>query len=181
MKTVKTYIVNNGFVRHELARMFPDAIYPEMHPIYVNRRSVVKEFLKTNGTHLLMIDHDVVPTKSPINLDLDVVGFPTPVCTNGQVRWNIYKKPFAHMEYGSIKKMEKSVEEVDVVGTGCIMIARRVLEEVNDFTPVLSSGDVKYGTDFGFCQRVKERGFKIWVAWDYPCRHYKTIDLLEVI
>ena len=129
-----------------------------------------------------MIDHDVVPVKDPrelAELDLDIVGCPTPLFTNGQLRWNVYKKPFPNMEYGSIKRMEKDLEEVDVIGTGCVLIARRVLEQVNDFHPILKDDDLKYGTDFGFCQKAKEKGFKIWAAWNYPCHHFKTVDLYE--
>ena len=180
-KTVKTYIPNTGMINWRLAKMFPEAEYREFHPIYLNRKYIVRDFLKTNATHLLMIDHDVLPTKNPIGMDedLDVVGFPTPIFINGRKQWNVYKKPFCDLEYGSIKQTDSLLQEVDAVGTGCIMIARRVLEKLeNHFDLVMKEDDIKYGGDIGFCQRAKSAGFKIWVAWDYPCHHYKTIDLL---
>lgn len=184
-KTVKVYIPNTGMVNWRLAKMFPEAEYREFHPIYLNRRYIVKEFLKTDATHLLMIDHDVVPVKNPLllpDMDLDVVGFPTPIQINNKVQWNVYLKPFKDLEYGSIKPVDgKMLQEVDAVGTGCIMIARHVLEKLeNHFDVVMNGEDIKYGTDIGFCQRAKTAGFKIWVAWDYPCHHYKTIDLLTI-
>jgi len=182
MKTVKVYIPNNGYVRPELLQMFPDATCPDFHPIYLNRRSIVQDFLKTDGEYLLMVDHDVVPVHNVLDADIhyDITGFPTPIHTNGMKRWNIYKKPFKDMEYGSLNPMEKGHEEVDVVGTGCILIHRKVLEKIDDFTPVLDGQDIKYGTDFGFCQRAKAAGFTIGVEWNYPCHHYKTVDLLHI-
>ncbi len=41
-KTVKIYIPNTGFIRQELASY--DAKFPEFHPIYLNRRNIVKDF-----------------------------------------------------------------------------------------------------------------------------------------
>ena len=184
-KTVKVYIPNTGMVNWRLAKMFPEAEYREFHPIYLNRRHIVKDFLKTDFTHLIMIDHDVIPVKNPVMVadkDLDVVGFPTPIYINNRRQWNVYLKPFKDLEYGSINQIDgKSFQEVDAVGTGCIMIARRVLEKLeNHFDVVMKEDDIKYGGDIGFCKRAKEAGFKIWAAWDYPCHHYKTIDLLTL-
>lgn len=58
------------------------------------RNQIVKYFLKSNYTHLLMVDDDVVPSIGmpiPITVDADILSFPTPVVLDGQKQLNAYK------------------------------------------------------------------------------------------
>ena len=95
------------------------------------------------------------------------------------VKPNIYKKHegkrYQVLDFGD------GLEMIDSGGTGCIMIARRVLEAVQQpFKGVYDDYGVRVtGQDIEFCRRVKELGFEIWTHWDYPCHHFKTIDLLN--
>ena len=41
-------------------------------------------------------------------------------------------------------------------------------------------GARKIGNDVWFIRRAIEHGFEAWAAMQYPCQHFKTVDLLQV-
>ena len=43
-----------------------------------------------------------------------------------------------------------------------------------------NDGSVFKGEDITFCERAKKQGFKIYAHYDYPCTHFKEIDLREM-
>ena len=194
MNKIYIAIPNQGWIRQELANWVHhwqhtyDCIidFPTEVPIDQNRNAIVKEFLKTDAEYLLMVDADNPPTIDVVPLrahDLDVVGFPTPVIhalKPDTLLWNVYQ------EYGekyiAASSRGKGIQRVDVVGTGCIMIARKVLEKLKaPFNRELNEdGTNKHGEDAAFCRKAKREGFKVWVAWDYPCNHYKEINLVRL-
>jgi len=79
---------------------------------------------------------------------------------------------------------------VDIVGTGCILIHRRVLETLYNKTTngwdapftieLTKDGDSKYGTDFAFCIRAQKAGFKIYTTPQRICEHIKDVGLLDI-
>lgn len=153
-----------------------------------HRNWVVKEFLKTDCDYLIMIDDDNTPPDNMldlIELDKDIISLPTPVNLGkiGQpnLAWNI----FYRQENRWLPEPNKGIglEEVEAVGSGCIIIARRVLEELDHpFTTVKDNDDQQLvGTDLAFCEKATESEFKIYTHWDYVCRHYKEINLLELL
>jgi hypothetical protein len=162
-------------------------------PIDNNRNKIVKDFLecKEGGDFLFMVDSDQSPFKDPIplvELDLDVVICPTPVFNNKRDKVGGF--PIYHncMDYvpekdGWIEHYPQSgLQEIDAGGTGQILIARRVLEKVK---PAFArrwndEGIATHGSDFDFCRRVKEEGFRIWAHYDYPSHHWKEVDLLTL-
>lgn len=154
-----------------------------MSGIGEHRNIIVKAFLDTDFDYLLQIDSDNPP---PVNildlvdLDKDVISCPTPINMNWQgvsnIYWNVFKDGMP------IKATGKGLVEVDGVGTGCILIHRRVLKKIkHPFTTVRDEDDMRIvGTDLAFSKRCKEHGFELYVHWDYQCRHYKEIDLLTI-
>lgn len=77
------------------------------------------------------------------------------------------------------------LQEVDGVGTGCILIHRDVFTSPNlqsgpFSTPRDDRGMVVNGEDLAFCHRARQAGFKIFTHYDYPCDHFKEISLLSV-
>jgi len=141
------------------------------------------------------IDADNPPVKNPldlIDLDLDIVGCPTPMWKNTSnikirkfpIVWNVFvESPMSPDQYIAVSKGNGLVE-IAAVGFGCIVIARRVCEgiwETNPFVrPFSQDGTPGYSADISFSRFAKEGGFKIWAHFDYVCRHYKLLDLLEI-
>ena len=69
------------------------------------------------------------------------------------------------------------VFEADMVGAGCLLIHRRVLERVPPpwFERTLDRDDLKEeekaSEDFVFCRKAKKLGFKIFVDSSVQCQH----------
>lgn len=156
-----------------------------LRPSSYNRNNIVKEFLKTDCNYLLCIDHDTVPMKNPLDLvylDKDVIGCPYPQIKDGELGWLVMRK----VEDG-YKQMPTETRsgllEVDAVGSGVILMARRVLEKVKiPFERKWNDEGVPIkGLDFYFCDKAKDLGFKIFAHWEYPCSHFKEIDLIQVL
>ena len=157
-----------------------------MSGIGENRNRIAKEFLKTDYEWLLMMDSDNPCPPNVlelIKLDKDVISCPTPINMNwvngvNNFYWNVFDdKGFPRKEDGD------GLERVEKVGTGCILIKRKVLEEIpNPFTTVRGEDDKRViGTDVAFCIRCKNFGFEVYTHWDYRCSHFKEMDLLSLI
>lgn len=161
-----------------------DTYISAMNGIGEHRNVIVKAFLETNCDYLVMIDSDNPPPKNLLDLvelDKDVIGLPTPINMSSQIpdiRWNIFD------ENGiTVKFQGQGLEEVNMIGSGVMIIKRKVLEEVKyPFTTVRNEEDIRIvGTDAAFCKKCKEQGFKIWTHWDYCCGHYKDTNLLFLV
>lgn len=150
-----------------------------------NRNGIVDRFLETDYDYLLMIDSDNPPIRNPLPLsllDLDIIACPTPMYKDEQIMINCFNC-LPEGGYRSVTDTKNDLFECDRVGTGCIIIARRVLEKIKRpfDTLVDENGKHKEGEDFTFCKKAKDAGFKVWGHWDYLCHHYKTVDLLEIL
>ncbi len=161
-----------------------DTYVSAMQGIGEHRNIIVKDFLAGDYDFLLMIDDDNPP---PVNilelveLDKEVIGLPTPINMNhiqgiNDIRWNVFKDELP------IKDAGQGLEEVEMVGTGCILIRRDVLEKIkHPFTTVRNEEDLRtIGTDTAFCKKCNDQGIKIYTHWDYKCRHFKEVDLLTM-
>ena len=169
-------------------------IMPSHKPYENNLHHIIVDFLKSDCAFWLNIDSDNPPIKNPldlIQLDRDIIGLPTPVWhytgkrkKERPIYWNAYdyvKKDDAYKEH--IKR--EGLQEVDAIGTGCFLIARRVFKNKNlqkgAFTRKLyPDGTVNKGNDMSFCERAKDEGFKIFCHYDYPCNHFSELELNEV-
>jgi hypothetical protein len=166
--------------------------FREAKPIDSNRNLIIKDFLHWRGDYLIFVDSDNPPTRNPIDLvklDLDIVACPTPI-------WNAKRASVAGfpiylncMDYrenldGWMEHVpQHGLQEIDAAGSGCLVIAKRVLKKVR---PAFKrrwddDGVASHGSDFEFCRRAKEAGFEVWAHYDYPCHHHKELDLLHVL
>lgn len=196
-KKLKVYIavLNQGSIRPELANLLIHTThdpryqvkitYPGDRPIANNRNKIVLKFLEGDWDYLLMLDDDTVPHRSPLDLidaDKDIIGYPYPQWNEGDIYWlamdqdgDGYKPIPPERRHG--------LQQVDAIGTGCILIKRKVLEEVR--APFMrkwsEDGIAELGLDFYFCQKAKDAGFEVWCDWRAPCSHFKTLDLIEVL
>ncbi len=172
--------------------------FPNYKPYVWGLHNMVNETLKGGFDYLINIDEDNPPINNVLDLiflDKDVIGCPTPVWKDENLKhgypvmYNVYTKADDVDAYDPVvptpneRGMVQGLYEVDVVGTGCIVIARRVLEAVK--APFMrewnEDGTVAMGNDMSFCRRVKEHGFKVWAHFDYACSHYKTVNLRDTL
>jgi hypothetical protein len=207
-RTVEVAVLHQGHVRIEVARALLLMAQEQRvnvligfsteQPTMGNRCRIVRRFLEgTSMQHagvpgladwLLMIDCDNPPNRNPVDAaewDLDVVGFPTPMwkvqsSPDRPIIWNF--KPLLGGEAQGAPGLR--VQEVESIGSGCILIARRVLEHPAMKAPFLDEfdewGTRKFGGDITFCRRARNAGFRVWAAVDYPCGHVKEVDLTEI-
>jgi len=206
-KTIYLSILNQGWIRAELmflvtkwVRESPYNLYlslPAKKPIQHNRNEIVKKFLETDFDYLVMLDCDIIPPLnflSLVDFDKDIIGGLCFACKNRQGRDIILplaleKKPSERKDvdwkYKPLKlNGNEGLIEVDAVGTGAIIIARRVLEH-----PKMKPAFIDYydenglrieGLDLSFCRRAKEAGFKVYTHTDFPCSHWTPMDLMQI-
>jgi GT2 family glycosyltransferase len=152
-------------------------------PISHNRNTIVQHFLaKEDYDYLLMIDGDIVPPPSVVNLadyQKDVIGATCFMWQQGVIMPVAFnRRPEGMYQQIELEKCD-GVTEIDAIGTGCIMLSRKVLEKVK--APFMNEYDqdgIKiFGLDIAFCRRAKEKGFKIYVNTDYLCDHWTKVNL----
>ena len=169
-------------------------IHPTHNPYENNLHYIVNDFMGGDYDFWLNIDADNPPMNNPldlIELDKDIMGLPTPVWhytgekkRERPIYENVYKyvpEKDAYIEW----PIKEGLQKVDAVGTGCILISRRVFEDdvmrLAPFERQLNmDGTVERGNDISFCERVKKRGFEIYTHYDYRCQHFNNLELHEV-
>lgn len=206
MDKIKLYIaiLNRGWIRREIVNdLLPairrmdnvEATLENLdktwdHPISSNRNKIVKRFLATDNDFLMMIDDDITPRSNPAHYvfaDKDIIGFPAKVRQGDrQLNWVAYVlRPDRH-EYAPVdfSKVAQDIEllKVDAVGTGCILIKRKVLESIKAPFHIHfdEDGILTMGTDFAFCERASEAGFEIFTTPKCVCEHFKELGMLDL-
>ena len=195
-------VCNTGWVHKHVAmallkiqqdpRHQATVIMPTWVPYEHNLNRVVKDMINVYKDHdfWLNMDSDNPPVNNPLDLvelDKDVRGLPTPVWANMKpgdqpYYYNVLdKKPGTE---GWKPAVGEGLTEVDVTGSGCMLIHRRVLEKLDK--PLFmreydKDGIVTRGHDYLFCEHAQDAGFKIWTHFDYPCYHFNETELGEQI
>lgn len=191
-------ILNEGWIRSELAIKLPRWLSEmteaghEIHyessflrPIAHNRNTIVKRFLASDCDYLLQIDSDVVPSKNPIELveyTKDIISCPCWIYQHKKFL-NIYKYDKDGIYLIPVDPTQhKELIEIDSTGSGIIMCSRKVLEDIKaPFERLFDEDGIETrGLDLAFCDKAKEKGYKIYSHLDYISKHYKTIDLGEI-
>lgn len=171
-------------------------ILPSHRPLENNQAHIMKDFLVGDFDFWVSIDSDNPPTKNPlslVHLNLDIIGCPTPVLhinpekpKDWPIYWNAMDDKVEGGKWVGWKPHVpcQGLQEVDAVGGGCWVIARRVLQTLKDKMPFQRTwnpdGTVEIGNDFSFCRKAKSEGFKVFTHFDYPCRHFNEVELTEV-
>ncbi len=148
------------------------------------RNDLLKEFLKTDATHMLCVDSDIgwnpSDIKKLIDFDEDFVASLYPA--RGE-RTFLFRGVYE----GENKRMaisEKHLLEMEYIPAGFMLLKRCVVEKMIDFFPELyyepkdetlkhTAGHYLFATeiwngefwgeDYVFCRRARQAGFKIWV------------------
>jgi len=213
VESVKLYvaILNQGWIRRELVYTLLKMTNTRgvqvtlenlsksfAQPIFSNRNRIARRFLdfRPKQDYLLMIDDDVLPLDNPAELvfaDKDVIGMPAKVRSRGRIiNWVAYMEHPDHEGYIPVdfEAVDDTIDllAVDIIGTGCILIKREVIEKLFEGTgwdapfsiELNDIGDSKFGTDFAFCRRAKKAGFKIYTTPQRLCEHVKEIGLMDI-
>jgi len=185
-------LLNQGWLRSELFVYLLNTLQdlnllyfletPMAQPVDNNRNQIVQRFLKSKCTHLLMIDHDVVPSNNIFELikqDKDIIIYPVPIQQEEQIMFNIYN--LDNEGYWIEVDKQDGLFEISAGGTGCILIKKNVLEKIKaPFERKYNKdGIAELGQDLFFCTKAQQEGFKIYSHFDYTCSHYKTINLIK--
>lgn len=164
------------------------------NPICSNRAKIMMRFLtfKPKQDYLLELDDDCVPYFNPARFvfaDKDVIGFPAPVRSNGQqICFTAYTKHAELDGYVAVDlaRIDQKLDlvQVDTIGTGCILIKRKVLEKLKHKKPFAvpfdKYGQSKFGTDFAFSRKAKDAGFQVFSAPHHYVEHFKEVPLLDI-
>jgi len=153
-------------------------------PASHNRNGAVKKFLESQYDYFMMIDDDIIPPMNILDLvemDKDVIGAVCPQWKMNDLLWVVMDKVENGYKQVPVDR-RKGMQEVDAVGSGCLVMRRNVLESIcapfsRQWT---KEGLQKLGLDFSFCEKAKEKGFKIYTHWDYLCDHIKSVSLLDI-
>jgi hypothetical protein len=169
-----------------------EVIYPTHVPFENSLHHCVNWFMNGKYDFWLTMDNDNPPGRNPLDLavlDKDVMGLPTPVWhwtgEEGErpIYWNAYKYNKSADAYNEWPVRE-GLQCVDAVGTGCVLISRRVFEasamRAGAFARKLNEdGTVDRGNDISFCERARDCDFEIWANYDYPAEHMVEVPLNE--
>ena len=164
-------------------------ILPTHSPYVNNLHKIIRDFLDGGYDFWISMDDDNPPRNNILDLvflNKDVIGCPTPVWHNAvpgdyPIYWNALDdkgdgfKPHQPCE---------GLQRVDAIGSGCMIISRRVIEALDGQKPFMrqwgDDGIVQRGGDFSFCMKARKAGFEIYAHYDYPCYHFNEIEIGEI-
>jgi hypothetical protein len=154
---------------------------------------------------LWFIDADVIPSNNTARLfphladpAIDIWGGIYPLVARGSgetdpldITWTMYDEKDGHFIPAEPDE-SKDLQEVGGLGTGCMFIRRRVLDDpalhlTEDFKGVPCvfqtthhpDGSVNYSDDLDFCLRARKAGYRIWANPHVKWGHRKAGDVRD--
>jgi hypothetical protein len=178
--------------------------------IYHSRNRLAHKFLQTEAKYLLMIDDDIIPSigrppwmRATVQAAQNVNDLPLQrhivhrLLNSGKTL--IGGAYFGRQEGGKLMCSDQSLAKnarqyddfivpVDWIGTGCLMIHRKVFTDMQEKFPELATNDPlapfdyflpmkgHVGEDVAFCHRAKQAGHQTHIDLGTPIYHvgYKT-------
>lgn len=160
------------------------------------RNDIVRWFLdETDCLHLLFVDSDILfRGQDMMQLEADLVNETeedgTPLfCVSG-CYYNIFDgvmKPVAKLLESDkllVRQGDSPLMEVEGAGAGFLMIHRDLLERMRDeypepcpwfHEPIIDRAH--FTEDLGFCLRVRELGYSVYLDLRVQLSHFKTVRL----
>jgi len=192
---IHKHVVHKALLLQQDGRYKLNIIMPSHKPYENNLHHIVNDFMSGDYDFWLNIDSDNPPMRNPLDLvvlNRDIIGLPTPVWhydPNNKKKGErpIYENAYAYDEQVDAYREyqnKKGLQEVDAIGTGCFLVAKRVFENENmrkaPFERKLyHDGTVHKGNDISFCERLRENGFHIYAHFNYLCDHFSEKSLIE--
>lgn len=165
-------------------------------PVDSNRNSIAKKLLGTDNEWLLTIDSDIEPPPMVLEELLShgkkVVGAVCWSSMGGEEggRWESFGIPYPVIMSKNPKggwnvdreaaSSEERLVECDSGSTACLLLHREVLEAIEPPWFRLQydkDGLCNAGEDFTFFDKVKAKGYGVYVDLALQCGHYKTVDI----
>lgn len=143
------------------------------------RNVAVQQALDGNFNHIMFLDDDVMPPPDAYH-KLSSYGYDIISGLYHRRQNPIYPVAMIKTDkgYGWVSEYTKgSVIEVDLVGAGCLLIHRTVLEKMKKpwFEWLIDRDDLKEGEkvseDFDFCIKAKKLGYRIIIDTSVECKH----------
>ena len=198
--TIYLAILNNGWNRVELTHglwtmlstsdlkfVFEDPQITRGQPASSVRNEIKKRFLQTSCEFLIMLDYDEVPFHDLVDLveaDKDIISCPSLTKKNGKLLWKAYNRVGDRYKSIDLDKLVNPPDfmAVDGIHSGCIIIKRRVLEDMKaPFQDVFDDDGVRIkGYDLEFCRRAIEKGFEVYTTPKKRCGHFKCVELTTI-
>lgn len=155
------------------------------------RDTIVHEVLQNipTVTHFLFFDSDGIPPENTLDkmLGYDISVGVYPIVQKGHIRWSVMTnlpegKRFVKFEGIEFKKLPKEPFQADIYGFGCVMVKRKVFEQMEwpFFKDVFAPGRWVIGEDIYFAVKSAKAGFKSWCIPSVQCEHNKAVPLLEI-
>lgn len=156
-------------------------VFNRNFPIDKNRNEICKAALDMNCEYLLFLDADMTFPKDLVvklvEADKDIVSgiyfkkkAPYPAVPS-----NFRDDDSLGQALKPIEKYEKGLVKADVVGGGCLLIRRNVLEAMEhpwfEYEIDQRTNERAVTEDIGFCRKAKKCGFDIWVDTRLVCGH----------
>lgn len=159
--------------RNEITEMFlhPEKPRPPQYPEGVNR--IYKE-----ADYLFFVDDDML---FPPNALVKLLSHQEPIVGGLYFARSAPYLPIAyrHVEdnqWIAVTQYSAGLQEVDAIGTGCLLIRRDVLEKLE--RPWFEFSD-RMGEDMYFCHQAKKLGYKVLLDGDVKCKHLTTVEVSE--
>jgi len=163
----------------------------------VARNTLIDRFLNDpmykDMTHVFFLDADTCPFNPYAlrvlrGLDKDVISMVTPTFWEDEkkFRWNVKVDDGSTLGRAlEIDELPNKLFKCHAVGGSAILVRRNVLEKLEKpYMKTTWNEDItnfQQGEDYYFCQKIKEAGFDLWVDPEIVCKHFHTVDLLEMM
>jgi hypothetical protein len=183
-------------------------------PVEFARNLLVQEFLKTDCDRLWFLDADMLPappfSARILDIEGDIVGAAVPIIRSNQIITNTFlRNDNSPSGVGTAIPTDPTVtmiEGVDAVGTGCMVIKRKVLEDSrmrlpgeyrdqkgkkqhlgkDDAPPIFRfrrkpNGAPLSGEDVDFCLRAKKLGYSVTADYNMDFGHLHLHDIRVIV
>jgi len=181
------------FVNFELLDKMPwDSMITTTSTYLPDARNKIHDFFleRDKGSHLLMLDSDVLPPPHLIERLLahkkDCVGgwyrkkekFHADI--NGEMQ--ILQRPVVYQQVGIVEgkiqyvqiwQPHEGLEEISAAGAGCWLMTRKLAEALGK-SPYDMGAKGDDGEDMQICRKITAAGFPMFVDWSVACAHVGT-------
>lgn len=143
--------------------------------IAAKRNAIVRGFLKSPAEWLLWLDSDMVPPPDVIQRlvarNLDVV---SALMFRRVAPYGIVGRYMGGAQIVGLDPAEPLIPAEDL-GTGCLLVRRRVFEAVGD--PWFESNDQGIAEDTNFTHKAHRAGFDLWIDTSVEVEHLGVTNI----